>query len=102
MIELKALLGILAVLIALIGYIPYFRDIFLGKTKPHAFSWLVWTILTWTAFAGQLVAGAGPGAWVIGFSGIACVAVFLLALKKGEKNIYQSDWLCLIGAGVAI
>ena len=38
MFEYKALLGIIAVILAFAGYIPYFRDLFLGKTKPHAYT----------------------------------------------------------------
>ena len=54
MLEYKTILGIIAVIIALAGYVPYFRDIFRGKTKPHAFSWLVWASLTGIAFFGQI------------------------------------------------
>ena len=44
MLEYKIILGVAAVLIGIAAYIAYFRNIFAGKTKPHAFSWLVWGI----------------------------------------------------------
>jgi len=31
----KAVLGIIAIIIAFIGYVPYFRDIVRGQTEPH-------------------------------------------------------------------
>lgn len=100
--DYKVILGIVAIIIGLVGYVPYFRNIFLRKTKPHAFSWLVWTILTWTAFFVQIFSGAGPGAWVTGFTGVLCTTVFFLSLKYGEKDIHRSDWLSLFGAGIAM
>lgn len=93
--KMRLALGIGATLIALYSYVPYFCDIFRGKTKPHAFSWLVWGLLMVIGFAGQVSDGAGPGAWVIGFSACACLTIFVLALRHGEKNITRSDWWCL-------
>ncbi len=98
----KSILGILAVLIGFIGYVPYFRNIILGRTKPHAFSWLVWGLLTAIAFAGQVVSKGGAGAWVTGFTAFVCLAIFVLALYKGSKDFPLIDWLSLAGAGIAL
>ena len=102
MINIRFTLGIISVIVALLGYIPYFRDIFRGKTKPHAYSWLVWSSLTWIAFTGQILNKGGAGAWVTGFTALVCLTIFFLALKKGEKNITSSDKLSLLGAGFAL
>jgi hypothetical protein len=98
----KEVLGIIASLIALVSYIPYFRDIFKGKTKPHAFSWLVWSILTFIAFFGQLAGGAGAGAWVNGVTAIICFIIFIFGIQKGRGTIVFIDWISLVGAFVAI
>ncbi|HJQ08169.1 MAG TPA: hypothetical protein VJ836_01655 [Candidatus Saccharimonadales bacterium] len=95
---MKPLLGIAATLLALYSYIPYFRDIFAGKTKPHAFSWLVWFLLTAIAFVAQVNDNAGAGAWVTGFTALIALFIFMAAITRGEKNITRSDWLCLVGA----
>lgn len=100
--EIKVILGAIAVVIALVSYIPYFKDIHQGKTKPHAFSWLIWGILTAIAFAVQLIDGGGAGAWVTGFTAIVAFSIFFISLKKGEKNITLSDWASLLGAGLAL
>ena len=102
MLNYKIILGILAIAISLIAYIPYFRDIFKGKTKPHAYTWLIWFILTAIAFAGQLIEGAGAGAWATGAVSAASLAIFILALKKGEKNITVSDKFSLFGSFCAL
>jgi hypothetical protein len=36
--DYKAYLAIGTVVLAAASYVPYFRDMFAGKTKPHAFS----------------------------------------------------------------
>ena len=101
MFEYKVSLGILAILVGLISYVPYFRNIFSGKTKPHAFSWFVWSVLTGIAFAAQLVKRGGAGAWVTGFTALAGFVIFLLALYKGKKDFPLFDWLCLASAFIA-
>ncbi len=100
--EYKVILGTVAVIITLVAYIPYFKDIFRGKTKPHAFSWLVWASLTGIAFFGQLFDKGGAGAWATGVTAAICISIFLLALQKGEKKITLSDKLSLSGAGIAL
>ncbi len=98
----KEILGFIATAIAFISYIPYFRDILAHRTKPHAFSWFVWGILTLISFAGQISDNAGPGAWVSGFTAVIGFIVFVFALKVGKRNIARSDWFMLIGAGLAL
>lgn len=100
--DYKIVLSAIAVIIALVSYIPYFRDIFAGRTKPHAFTWLVWGVLNGIAFATQLADGGGVGAAAVGLTAVVLFVVFVLALFKGEKDIKLFDWLCLGGAFVAL
>lgn len=99
---MKTVLGITATVMALVSYIPYIRNMLSGKTKPHAFSWLVWGALTAIAFVGQISDGAGPGAWVTGFTACISFFIFITALRTGEKDITKTDWLSLVGAGIAM
>lgn len=98
MISLLTLVGIGSLIVSTISYVIYITDIIKGKTKPHSFSWLVWSVLGLTVFLIQTVEGAGAGAWVNGYSAIACAVIFLLALKFGEKKIVLVDWIFLAGA----
>ncbi|MBI5391039.1 hypothetical protein HZB02_06140 [Candidatus Woesearchaeota archaeon] len=96
--DYRTIIGIIATLIALIGYISYFRNIFAGRIKPHAFSWFVWGVIGITAFAAQVVKDAGPGAWVTGVTGLASIVIAVLALRKGVVDFPVFDWVCLGGA----
>ena len=86
MTDYKIVLGLLAVAAGFGGYVPYFADIFKGLTKPHIFSWLVWSVLETIGFFAQVVKGAGPGSWVTGVTAVLCLGVFFSAIKRGEKT----------------
>jgi hypothetical protein len=102
MIDCKTVFAIIAVAIGFVSYIPYFKDIFAGRTKPHMFTWFIWAVLEGTAFFAQASKGAGAGAWVTGTTSILCLSVFVTSLSRGEKDITTSDKLSLGGAILGI
>lgn len=95
----KELLSAIAITLTFIAFIPYIRSILQGKTKPHAFSWVIWGSSTFIVFLAQVADNAGAGAWPIGISGIITLYVALLAyLKRSDHMINKSDWLFFIVA----
>ena len=94
-IQYKIVLGYAAVLLTFLSYVPYLKNIFQGKTKPHIFSWIVWTLISATAFAVQIAKGAGAGAWATGATTIICLTILIFSFFKGEKNIVLFDWVGL-------
>lgn len=99
---MKQALGIITILLAFIGYIPYFWDTILGKTKPHIISWLLWTIVSFLAFALQWSKGSGPGAYANFAMGIISLTLFFLSLRNGIINIKKTDIVSFIMAIIAI
>lgn len=91
--EYKEILGFLAAILSIALHIPYLIQTLKGTNKPHIFTWIIWTILTWIAFFGQYVGEAGPGAWVTASTGLICLIITAAACKNGEKYITQSDWI---------
>jgi hypothetical protein len=98
----KEILGFITVALALVGFFPYFRDILKGKTKPHLFTYLIWTVVTFLAFFGQVAAGAGPGAWTTGTMALLTVGVLALSFKYGTEDIKKVDAIFLAVALLAI
>ena len=98
----KTILGIVAALIGVVGYIPYYRDILRGTTKPHPFSWIGFALLLGITFFAQVTTNAGPGAWVTGISSLATFGIAILALVKGERDIKAFDWFCFAGGLLGI
>src|SRR5215213_6872426 len=88
---MKEILGVATIILAITGLIPYFLDIIKNKTKPHLFSWIIWTVTTFLVFIGQVQKGAGAGAWNTGVVGGLSLFITILTIKRGSKNITKSD-----------
>jgi hypothetical protein len=101
-IDSKALFAAASIILGIIGFVPYLKSIFAGATKPHIFTWTIWSITMFIAFAAQLSAGAHLGAYHTGFLALSCIFICALALKYGEKNITRADVIYLSAALVAI
>ena len=98
----KQILGGITVLLAIISYIPYLKNTISGKTRPHAFSWLIWLILTTVGFFIQISNGAGAGAWFNGLMIIICAVIMTFGFIKGRKEIVFIDGICMALAFIAI
>ncbi len=95
---IKEILVVIAVLLAIVGNIPYLFDVVKGKIKPHPYTWLVWAIVSCVVFFGQVAKGAGIGAIPTLFSEIFTIIIFLFSLKYGFKNPPKRDKYFLLFA----
>lgn len=99
---MKSIIGILAVVLTFVGYIPYLRDTLKGKTKPHIYSWFLWGFVTLIAFALQVSAKAGPGSYVTLAAAVVSLIIFALGTRQGNKDITKTDTIFFILGFVAI
>ncbi len=97
--DYKQILGFASLGVALCGYTPYIINVLRGKTKPHAFTWLVWEVLAVVGFGIQLRGDGGPGTWLLGLTTLATLTIFLLSLKYGHKDFHVTDKISLALAG---
>lgn len=95
-------IGSVAAVFGIVGYIPYFVNIFRNKTKPHAFTWFVWGLITGIAFVVQILKGAGAGSYVTGSASFLCFIIAIIAFAKGGRVYDKYDWLSLGGAILGI
>jgi uncharacterized protein with PQ loop repeat len=79
---MKDIIGIIAVIITFIGYIPYIRDTIKGKTKPHIYSWFIWAFVTFIIFALQILGHGGAGALTTLATAVLCLTIFILGLRN--------------------
>jgi hypothetical protein len=100
--EIKTVFGIIASVIGSGCFVPYIIDIYKKKTKPHIYTWLIWTILQITGVVAMFNSGAGIGVLALATGSILCAYVCILSLKFGTKNITTFDTACLIGALISI
>lgn len=98
----KQALALFSLALTSVGFLSYIPSVLKQKTKPHIFSWVVWSVVVGIAFFAQLSKGAGTGAWTTGYSAFMCLVVAILSLRHGEKNITHGDWAAFIGALAAL
>lgn len=99
----KTILAVASVLTGIISFIPYFSQMLRRKTKPHAYTWLIWTLTFGTA-AASIEHGGGGEILAIGLGTqvVLVFLVFLLSLRYGTKNITPGDTAALVVALLAI
>ena len=100
--DIKIILTIIATIIGVVAFFLYLKDTFSLKTKPHAYTWLIWAITQGTAVFGIWYGGGGWGALNLAVGTFFVIAVFFFSLKYGTKNITKSDTAILIAALSAI
>jgi hypothetical protein len=99
---MKDILAVIAAIIAIAGNLPYIRDAFTKRVKPHPYTWLVWTIVSAIVFFGQIAKGAGIGALPSGVAEIFTVIIFLFSLQYGFKYVKKTDTYFLVAALLGI
>lgn len=95
-------MGTAGSIIAVILYSYYLVRVLHGDTKPHPYSWLIWSLVAGISGAGQIAGGGGAGSWVTITSSFMCFIIFLSSLKYGEKRIHSFDTTCLLVSLLAI
>lgn len=96
--NMKETIAIIAALLAIVGNVPYLRDIIKKRIQPHPYTWLVWSIVSCIVFFGQVAKGAGVGAIPTAVSEIFTIIIFFFSIRYGFKNIRTIDTVFLIVA----
>ncbi|MFA7209090.1 MAG: hypothetical protein WC120_02280 [Parcubacteria group bacterium] len=100
--DFKLAASLLATALTVYAYIPYFRDIFRNKTKPHLYTWVVWVITEGTAATAIWHSGGNYAAFSFAADTVLVAAVGLLSLKYGTKNITRGDTAVFAAALLAV
>jgi hypothetical protein len=99
-VSFKDFMGALAVVITLVAYGIYVWQTLRGEARPHPLSWLIFGILTGTAYLVQVDEAAGPGSWVMGITAIVCLLLCLMSFWRGERAFPWYEWAFLFAAAV--
>ena len=99
---MKEIIVAVATILAIIGNIPYLKDVWKEKIQPHAYTWMVWSIVSAIVFFGQVAKGGGIAVIATGASEIFTIIIFILSLKNGFKHVTKTDtiFLCIALLGL--
>ena len=101
--DTKAILGMIAGVIAFLAYIVYIISIFRGKTKPNRATWWIWAFMGLVVGLSYYASGAENTIWVPFVEFIEPFSIALLSIKYGEGGLEnKTDLICLFGAIVSI
>lgn len=100
--DLKIFLGISAGVLTVSSFIPYFSSILTGRTTPHSYTWLIWSITQGLAAVVIFQGGGGIfSALSVGAGALLSLVVFLTSLTKGTEHIHVLDSVILLVALLA-
>lgn len=90
--------GIIATVLGVATFLPYFVAIYKKTVRPHIFSWFTWGLLTGVGFLVSTANGGGSAAWIFGGESILCFIIAGYAIWHGEKLITKLDWASFVSA----
>lgn len=101
--DLKATLGIIAGIIALLAYIVYVISILRGKSKPNRATWWIWAFMGLVLALSYKSSGAVNTVWVPYMEFLGPFIIALLSVKYGEGGLNsKTDLICLFGAILSV
>ena len=102
MIEYKEIFWVISVILTLVWYYIYIKDIYFWQNRPHFFSWFVWGLITMIIYFIQIANNPWAWSWTVLFTFCISFLIAFISLWKWTKDITFSDIVSLIFAFVTI
>jgi hypothetical protein len=90
-IELVAVLGLLAGAVGIADTIPYVRDTLRGATRPHRGTWLIWGVLAIVVCLSQRADGASWSLVMAAVQAVLTTLIFVLSIRRGEGGLSTTE-----------
>lgn len=87
--------GTLSVVFFVVAYFPYIRSIAKGKTKPHPFSWTLWTLIGIPTVWFYFEVGARETLPIAIANVILPLVTTILSIRNWKGKFSRFDYLCL-------
>ena len=96
------MIGVIAGILAIGGYIPYIYSIFAGKTRPNRATWFIWTIVGGLLAFSYMAEGDQNSIWLpLGYF-LGPLMVAILSLRYGYAEWTRLDTFCIVAAAISI
>lgn len=100
--HIHEIIGIIAGILALLGYIPYIISIVNGKTRPNKATWVIWSIVGALLAFSFLAEGDKNAIWLpLGYF-IGPLIIAVLSLRYGYSVWSKLDKICIVAAIISI
>src|SRR3990167_6959024 len=100
--NLYEILGIIAGILALVGYIPYIYTTVRGKTRPNKATWIIWTVIGGLIAFSYLFEVDKNTIWLpLGYF-IGPLIVAILSFRYGYSKWSKLDIACLVVGALSI
>lgn len=100
--DYKNILIILSIILGIISYYPYVKSIFRNETKPHLYTWLIWSFTNGIGATALFYTDFGLSFLGILFGFLLVSFIFILSFKYGVKEKTSSDLFFLFLAVFSI
>lgn len=99
---IQEILGVVAGVLALAGYVPYIISILMGKTRPNRATWLIWTVIGGLLAVSYIAEGDFHTIWLpIGYF-LGPFITALLSIRYGYAIWTRLDTICIVAAALSL
>ncbi len=96
------LLGVTAIILQIVGFFPYIRDILRGKTKPERASFWIFSLLIGVTLVAQLSDKVTWAAALVATSLLSVLAIAILSIRYGYGTFHKRDTVSILLAVVGV
>lgn len=100
--DLHSVIGVIAGIVALLGFVPYAIAVLRGTTQPSIASWIIWTALGTVLSASYFYADSASSWWITASYAVGPFVILFLSLKVGRFSWDRADSLYICGALVGL
>ncbi len=98
----REIVGFIAGIVPLLGFIPYIVTTLRGKTQPNRASWMIWATFGIILVVSSYAEGASNTLWLLLSYAVCQSIIAIISLKRGVGGWSQFDRACIAGAGVSL
>lgn len=93
--DFPSILGLIAGIFLISGYLPYIYEVIKNKTVPNRASWFIWALSTAVILVGVHQTGTNEAIWVPIADALGCFIIFVLSIPKGVGGWKKTDQISL-------
>ena len=100
--DLHSVIGVMAGIVGLLGFVPYAVAVLRGTTQPSIASWIIWTALGTVISASYFSADSASSWWLTASYAVGPFVILFLSLKVGRFRWDRVDSLYIGGALIGL